>query len=138
MKHQQQKILKTLWEKGKLLLKKQLLHFPQCFLLNQIIVSPFVHIFDIMSLVAFELEEPKIGISGKGLNQFPSIVMLGMKGCYISASGVIQSHHGPLVIGISRKIVEKGENAGYQHFLLFPQLFQKVSFSGSLKVQIMW
>ena len=28
-------------------------------------------------------------------------------------------------------IVEKGENAGFQHFLLFPQCFQKVSFSGS-------
>ena len=31
-------------------------------------------------------------------------------------------------------IVGKGENAGYQHFLLFPQCFQKLSFSGSLKV----
>ena len=29
----------------------------------------FVHIFDIISLVAFELEEPKIGISGKGLKK---------------------------------------------------------------------
>ena len=28
---------------------------------------PFVHIFDIISLFAAELEEPKIGISGKGL-----------------------------------------------------------------------
>ena len=28
----------------------------------------------------------------------------------------------------------KGENAGYQHFLLFPQCFQKASFLGSLKV----
>ena len=26
------------------------------------------------------------------------------------------------------KIVGKGENAGYQHFLLFPQCFQKASF----------
>ena len=25
-------------------------------------------------------------------------------------------------------IVEKGESAGYQHFLLFPQCFQKASF----------
>ena len=31
------------------------------------------------------------------------------------------------------KIVEKGENAGYQHFLFFPQSFQKTSFSGWLK-----
>ena len=34
--------------------------------------------------------------------------------------------------------VEKGENAGYQHFLLFPQCFQKASFLGSLKVGIVW
>ena len=35
-------------------------------------------------------------------------------------------------------IVEKGENAGNQHFLLFPQCFQKASFSGSLRVGIVW
>ena len=35
-------------------------------------------------------------------------------------------------------IVRKGENAGYQHFLLFPQSFQKACFSGSLKVGIVW
>ena len=34
--------------------------------------------------------------------------------------------------------VEKGENAGYQHFLLFPQCFQKTSYTGSLKVGIVW
>ena len=33
-------------------------------------------------------------------------------------------------------IVEKGENAGYQHFLLFLQCFQKAFFSRSLKVGI--
>ena len=37
---------------------------------TQIIVSPFIHIFDIMSSFA-ELEEPKIGISGKGLRIIP-------------------------------------------------------------------
>ena len=35
-------------------------------------------------------------------------------------------------------IVGKGENAGYQHFLLFPQCFQKSSFSGSSKGGIVW
>ena len=35
-------------------------------------------------------------------------------------------------------IVGKGENAGYQHFLLFPQCFQKASYLGLLKVVIMW
>ena len=36
-------------------------------------------------------------------------------------------------IGRVENIVGKGENAGYQHFLLFPQCFQKPSFSGLLK-----
>ena len=35
-------------------------------------------------------------------------------------------------------IVGKGENAGYQHFLLFPQCFQKLSVSGWLNVRIVW
>ena len=34
--------------------------------------------------------------------------------------------------------VGKGENAGYQHFLLNPQCFPKLSNSGSLKVGIVW
>ena len=33
-------------------------------------------------------------------------------------------------------IMEKGENAGYQHFLLFPLCFHKSSFARSLKVGI--
>ena len=35
-------------------------------------------------------------------------------------------------------IGENAENAGYQHFLLLPQCFQKLSFSGSLKLGIVW
>ena len=31
------------------------------------------------------------------LNRFPRIVMFGMKGFHVSASGAIQGHHGPLV-----------------------------------------
>ena len=34
------------------------------FLLNQIIVYPFVHNFDIISLFAAELEEPKSEVKG--------------------------------------------------------------------------
>ena len=48
--------------KGEIARNEQFLLFPQCFLLNQIIVSPFVQIFYIISLFAAELEEPKIGI----------------------------------------------------------------------------
>ena len=36
------------------------------------------------------------------------------------------------------KIVGKGENAGYQHFLLFPQCFQKASFPEASKGVIVW
>ena len=36
-------------------------------------------------------------------------------------------------MGRVEKIMGKGENAGYQHFLHFPQYFQKATFSWSLK-----
>ena len=39
-------------------------------------------------------------------------------------------------LGRVENIVGKGENAGFQHFLLFPQCFQKAPFKGSLKVEI--
>ena len=42
------------------------------------------------------------------------------------------------VLGRVENTVGKGENAGYQHFLLFLQCFQKDSFSGSSKVGIVW
>ena len=35
-------------------------------------------------------------------------------------------------------IVGKGENAGYQHFLLFPQCFEKASFPDTSKCVIVW
>ena len=34
--------------------------------------------------------------------------------------------------------VEKGENTGYQHFLLFAHCFPKSYCVGSLKVEIVW
>ena len=42
------------------------------------------------------------------------------------------------VLGRIENIEGKGENDGYQHFLLLPQCFQKASSTGSLKVGIMW
>ena len=74
--HQQQKAFENIVGKEEIARNKQFLLFPQCFLLNQKIVSQFVNIFDFVSLFAAELEEPKIGISGKGLKcclQFVSI-----------------------------------------------------------------
>ena len=64
--HQQQTAFENIVGKGEIARNEQFLLFPRCFLLNQIIVSPFVHIFDIISLFAAEFEKPNIGISGKG------------------------------------------------------------------------
>ena len=60
--HQQQTSFENIVGKGEIARNVQVLLFPHCFLLSQIIVSLFVNIFDIMSLFAAELEEPKIGI----------------------------------------------------------------------------
>ena len=65
----------TFWKhsgKEEIARNKQFLLFLQCFLPNQKIVSPFVNIYDIISLFAAELEDPKFGIWGKGLKSLPS------------------------------------------------------------------
>ena len=66
--HQQRSDFENIVGKGEIAHNEQFLLFPQCFVLNQIIVSPFAHILDIISLFAAELEKPKIGLSGKGVN----------------------------------------------------------------------
>ena len=65
--NQQQTAFENIVGKGKIARNEQFLLFPQCFLLNQLTVSPFVHIFAIIPFFAAELEKPRIGISGKGL-----------------------------------------------------------------------
>ena len=60
--HQQQTAFENIVGKEEIARNKQFLLFPQCFLLNQKIVSPFVNIFDITSLFDAELQEPKIGM----------------------------------------------------------------------------
>ena len=57
---QQQTAFENIVGKEEIARNEQFLLFPQCFLLNQKMVSPFVNIFDIISLFAAELEEPKI------------------------------------------------------------------------------
>ena len=61
------------------------------------------------------------------LNKFPSIVMFGMKGFHVSASGAIQGHHGLLVTyRSSENTVGKVEIARIKQFLLFSQCFLPV------------
>ena len=54
--------------KGEIARNEQFLLYPQCFLLKQIMVCSFIYTFAIISLFTAELEEPRIGIWGKGLN----------------------------------------------------------------------
>ena len=68
--HQQQTAFENIVGKCEIARYKQFLLFPQCFKVSQIALSPFFHIFDIMSLFAVDLEEPKIGISANGLTCF--------------------------------------------------------------------
>ena len=60
--HQQQTAFENIVGKGEIAHDEQFLLFPQCFLLDEIIVTPFVHIFDIISLFADEFEKPEIGL----------------------------------------------------------------------------
>ena len=60
--HQQQTAFENNVGKEEIAGNEQFLLFPQCFVLNQKIVSPFVNIYDIISLFVAELEEPKIGM----------------------------------------------------------------------------
>ena len=59
--HQQQTTFENIVGKEEIAHNEQFLLFPQSFLLNQKLVSPFVSIYDIISLFAAEMEEPKIG-----------------------------------------------------------------------------
>ena len=69
-------ILKKKMGKEKNARNEQFLLFPQFFPLNQVIVSRFIHIFDIVSLFAAELDEPKTGLLGKGLIEFNPLQMI--------------------------------------------------------------
>ena len=60
--HEKQTAFENIVGKEEIAGNEQFLLFPQCFVLNQKIISPFVNILDIISLFAAELQEPKIGI----------------------------------------------------------------------------
>ena len=53
--HEQQTTFENIVRKEEIAHNEQFLLFPQCFPLNQKIVSPFANIYDIISLFAAEL-----------------------------------------------------------------------------------
>ena len=64
MTHQQHIAFENIVGKREIARNEQFLFFQRCFLLDQTTVSPFVHIFDIISSFTSEFEEPKIGVTG--------------------------------------------------------------------------
>ena len=60
--HQQQTAFENIVGKEEISLNEQFSFFHNIFYSNQITVSTFVHISDIISLFGAELEEPKIAI----------------------------------------------------------------------------
>ena len=73
------------------------------------------------------------------LNSLPDDKILGlpkMKALADDKSNVTQNIR--VMFHRIKNIVGKEENAGYQHFLLFPQRFQKAFSSSASKVVIVW
>ena len=86
-----------------------------------------------------DLNQSKILIFCRQFNSLPNNKIYGLSKSKALADDKINvSEKLKFDLGRVENIVGKGENAGYQHFLLFPQCFQKASFPGSLKVGIVW
>ena len=64
--HQKQTFLKNIAGKREIACNKQFLLFPQCLVLNQVILSQLVHIFDIISFTIGCPDVTNISISSSG------------------------------------------------------------------------
>ena len=77
--------------------------------------------------------------SNINLNALPNNKILGLSKLKAFADDKLNANEKlKFGLGSVENIVRKGENAGDQHFLLFPQRFPKPPVSGSLKVRIVW
>ena len=78
-------------------------------------------------------------VGPNGINFIPNDKMIDLSKFKAFADDNLNvANKGKFVFDRIENVAEKGENAGYQHFLLFPQCFQKVTFSGSLKAGNVW
>ena len=80
-----------------------------------------------------------IGLTPGDRNPSPDDKILGLSKLKAFADdklNIIQNIE--VVFHSIENIVGKEENAGYQHFLLFPQCFQKAYSSSASKVVIVW
>ena len=93
--------------------------------------------FKMLYALCFNLDQSKILSSGNGFNPIPNAKILdGFKLKAFTDDNLKVIKMMIYVLDWVEKHSEKGENADYQHFLLFPQCFQKPSCPRSLKVRI--
>ena len=82
---------------------------------------------------------PKVFLYGKYLSLYQNTIFLHLSKLKAFADNKINVVQNlKFVSGRIETIVGKGENAGYPHFLLFPQCFLEASFSRSIRVEIVW
>ena len=75
-----------------------------------------------------------MGVTDSLFNSLPNDKILNQSKLKVVADNkIIVTQRLKFVFGRIENMVGKGENAGYQHFLLFPQCFQKLSFQRCLK-----
>ena len=123
MTHRQQTTVDNMVGKKEIASNYQFLLFPQCFLLIQITVLPFVHTFPIISLFTVELEVPNTDI-GKGLTNNTILDYTKLKGVSGDKTNVTQD-----IISVFGSVenVLKGENAHGSIFSFSNNVFLCVS-----------
>ena len=88
-----------------------------------------------MAVKPYGLSYQKLCYFRNFLNSLPNDKILGLsKFKALADDKIIVTQKLKFTWGRIENIMGKGENAGYQHFLLFPQCFQKLSF----QVWIVW
>ena len=119
-------------EKRRNALSKQFLLFPQCF-------RPVCYFHQSWNCRLQTLSDWKSlkFVVWKRVNSLPNNKILDLSKLKAVSDDIINvTEKLEFVLGRVKNIVGKGENAGYQHFPLFTNFFQNVSFSRSLKVVI--
>ena len=95
--------------------------------------------FNFPAVKVFNFDRSKALFFDKRVNPLPNNKILDQSKLKAFADDKINStEKSKLVLRRVENFVGKGENAEYQHFLLFPQCFQKPSHSRSLKVGTVW
>ena len=117
--------------------QQHLIYVFRCFRIGTVQIFP---IGKKLSMYSVLIDKIKVNLYVKKcFNRLPNDKILALS--KLKALADDKLNVAKIMISVSywvENIVGKGENAGYQHFLLFPQCFQKVSPLASLKVGIVW